>query len=245
LEFREIKPNNRVQIELESDSPSLRNLRGIVLAVGHTSIILVSDYGELVEVFKDNVLSITTINMPKLVSDMMTELKNYFSEIYELELKLKELKETEPFLQQQLFDANFLSKFNIAGAKNRLDKSIDSSLLFFKKDSMSYRIEFLSNPNSQIEIYIHVVNQIDYPNLDEVSDVDKILRVHAPRVQELLEKCFSFATKPKEMEKTVVHEDDTLYNVKTKYRLTTDVTRENFLETRQKITNALKRLQER
>lgn len=245
MEFREIRPNNRLQLELESDSPSLRNLRGIVLATGDTSIILVTDYGELVEVFEDKVLSITTINMPKLVSDMMTEMKNHYAEIYEMELKLKELREQEPALRQQLFDANFLSKFNIAGAKNRLDKSIDPKLLLFRKDSMSYRVHFESNPNSQIEVYIQVVNQIDYPNLDEVCDVEKILRVHAPKVRELLEKCFPFATKPQELEKTVVHEDDTLYNVKTVYQMKIDVTKESFLEARQNLVRGLKRLQER
>ena len=37
-------------------------------------------------------------------------------------------------LINNLFDANFLSKFNTFGAKNRIEKSVDKNLLSFKKD---------------------------------------------------------------------------------------------------------------
>jgi hypothetical protein len=243
LEFSEIKLNNRIQFEVESENPSLRNVRGIVLAMGEASLVLVTDFGELTEICEDKILSITSINMPKPVSDAMTELKNHFAEIYELEVKLKELRENELSLKQSLFDANFLSKFNINGAKNRLDKSIDGSLMSFSKDTMSYQLTFGSNPNNEIEILVMVSNQIDYPNLDEVRDVDKIIRVHAPNVKELLEKCFPFTTKPKELEKKVVHEEDSIYSVRTQYRMNVDVTKDNFLEIREEIVKALIRLQ--
>lgn len=243
MEFRDVKPNNRLQLEVESEDPTLRNLRGIVLALGDMSIILVTDYGELIEIYEDKVLSISSVSMPKPVSDVMTDIKNHFAEVYELETKLKELREKEPELKQSLFDANFLSKFNISGAKNRLDKSIDPSLMNFGKDDVSYRVYFQSNPNSQIEIMIQVGNQIDYPQLDEIRDVDKIVRVHAPNVKELLEKCFPFASKPQEMEKKVVHEQDSLYSVRTLYKLNVDVTKDDFLEVREQIKKGLKKLQ--
>ncbi|WPS85389.1 hypothetical protein SMD22_01810 (plasmid) [Brevibacillus halotolerans] len=243
MEFREIKPNNRLQIEIESDNPALRNLRGIVLAIGEGVIILVTDFGELVEICEDKILSITSINMPKLVSDSMTDLKNHFVEIYELEAKLKTLRDKEPELIQSLFDANFLSKFNITGAKNRLDRSIDQSLMAFKKDVISYQISFDSNLNNQIEVMIQVSNQIDYPNLDEVRHVDKIIRVHAPDAKELLEKCFPFASKPQELDKKVVHEKESIYSVRTQYRMNIDVTKDNFLEVRQQIIKGLMKLQ--
>lgn len=243
MEFRDIKPNNRLQLEVESDDPSLRNLRGIVLALGDMSIILVTDYGELIEVFEDKVLSISSVSMPKPVSDVMTDMKNHYAEVYDLELKLKELRGKEPGLKQSLFDANFLSKFNINGAKNRLDKSIDPMLMKFGKDDVSFRIYFQSNPNSQIEIMIQVANQIDYPQLDEVRDVEKIVRVHAPNVKELLEKAFPFASKPLEIEKNVVHELESIYSVRTLYKLTVDVTKDDFLEVRERIEKGLIKLQ--
>ncbi|MBP1308680.1 hypothetical protein JOD82_001700 [Paenibacillus sp. 1182] len=243
MRFSDIKLNNRIQFEVECDNSALRNVRGIVLAVGEASIILVTDFGELIEVFEDHILSITSISMPKLVSDAMTELKNHFAEIYELELKLKELRDEEPMLKQNLFDANFLSKFNIHGAKNRLDKSIEQSLTTFRKDTVLYQISFGSNPNSQIEIYIIVSNQIEYPNLDEDRDVDKIIRVHAPNEKEIFEKCFAFASKPKELEKKVVHQGESIYNIQTHYQMNVDVTKENFLGVRQQIVKALMQLQ--
>ncbi|MFF2531470.1 hypothetical protein ACFVS2_21420 [Brevibacillus sp. NPDC058079] len=242
MDFQDVKPNNRLQIELENDNNALRNLRGIVLAVEAGVIILVTDYGELEEIYEDKILSITSINMPKLVSDSMTELKNHFAEIYELEVKLKMLRDKEPDLIQNLFDANFLSKFNINGAKNRLDRSIDQSLTKFMKDVVSYQITFASNPNNQIEILIQISNHIDYPNLDEVRDVDKIIRVHAPNEYELLEKCFPFASKPTELEKKVVHEEESVYSVRTQYRMNVDVSKDNFLEVRQQIIKGLMKL---
>lgn len=243
MELCEVKPNNRIQVEMEHDDPSLRNVRGIVLAVGQKSIILVTDYGELLEVFDDRILSITNITMPRMVSDCLTELKNYYAEVYELELKLKSLREKEQKLKQDLYDASFLSKFNIYGAKNRLDKSIEPELMSFQKDVVSYQISFQANKNEHIEILVLVSNQIEYPDLDEIRDIDKIIRVHAPDVKELLEKCFPFASKPQELEKKVVHEKDIIYNVQTLYRMCVEVTKENFLEVREKIKSGLIKLQ--
>ncbi|WCF11425.1 hypothetical protein NDS46_31195 (plasmid) [Paenibacillus thiaminolyticus] len=241
MEFRDIKPSNRLQIEYESGEPSLQIYRGIVLARGEKSIILVSDYGELVEIYEDKILSISSITMSKLISDAMIELRNHYSEIYELELKLKELRSKELQLKQSLVDANLLSKFNISGAKNRLDKSIDQALLCFEKDELSYRIYFESNPNNQIEVIIQVSNHIDYPQLDEVRDVEKIVRVHAPNIRDLLVKCFPFS-KPQEIEKKVIHEEGSIYSVRSIYQINVDVTKDSFLDIRELIKKGLKKL---
>ena len=241
MQFNGIKSNNRIQLECEHDNPIYRNVKGIVVEVGEKSLILVTDFGELMEVFEDKVLSITPITFPKVVSDSLMKIKNYYTEIYELEFKLKSLREQEGVHKEELFDANFLSKFNVRGAKNRLDKSIDHSLLQFSKEPLSYRISFDSNPNEQIELYVMVSNQFEYHNLD-MHDTDKIIRVHAPSVKELLEKSFPFASKPRELEKNVFHEGENNYSVRTSYRMTIDVNQDNFLEIRNKLVNGLKRL---
>jgi len=241
--FQEIKPNNRLQIECESEEAVYRNIRGIVLAISDKSIIMVTDFGELMEIDEDKILSITQIQFPKIVSDSLMNLKNYYNEIYELEHRLKEMRKNEELLKSELFDANFLARFNINGAKNRLDNSIDHSLLHFKQDNLSYQISFQSNPNNQIELNIVVANHFEYYNLlDEVGDVEKIIRIHAPNVKELLEKCFPFASKAEELEKRVMHEGESMYSVRTSYRLTIEMDQDNFLEMRQKLINGLNRL---
>lgn len=236
--LNEVKPNNRVQIELESDNPFLRNVRGIVLAVTSKSVVLVTDCGELMEVHEGDILSITPITMPKIVSDSLMELKNYYAEVYELESKLRQLRGKEEELKQKLFDALFLSKFNIYGAKNRLDKSIGVEL-FFQKDVISYNISFEANQNNQIEIWILVSNHIEYPDLDMDRDVEKIIRVHAPNEKDHLAKCFPFASMIQEVEKKVAHVQDIQYSVQTIYRILVDVTRDNFLDVREKIRAGL------
>lgn len=241
MQFNGIKSNNRIQLECEHDNPIYRNIKGIVVEANEKSLILVTDFGELLEVFEDKVLSVTPITFPKVVSDSLMKIKQYYTEIYELEYKLKQLREQEEGFKEELYDSNFLAKFNVRGAKNRLDRSIDTSLLHFYQDPLTYRISFDSNPNEQIELLLQVSNQFEYHNLD-LHDTDKIIRVHAPNVKELLEKSFPFASKPLELEQNVVHEGESLYSVRTSYRLTIDVTQENFLEMRNSLIKGLKRL---
>lgn len=242
LVFEELKINHRVQIESENDDPALRSIKGIVLGFEENSVILVTDFGELVEIDKNKILSITKISFDKIVADALMKLKNHYNEIYELEMKLKSAKEREPQLISNLYDANFLSKFNIRGAKNRLDNSIDKELLEFHKDPLSFKVYFSSNPDNQIEIYIKVFNTFEYYNLDEIGDVEKIIRVHAPNVKDVIEKSFHLETKVEELEKKVVHEKDSFYSVVTVYRMKVDITKENFLQIREEIKKGLMRL---
>lgn len=242
LRFKEISPNDRLQIEYESDNPAYRNIKGIVVTTTPHSVILVTDFGELIEIHEDKTLSISSVQFPRIVSKALMELKNYFTEVYDLKKRLKELSQKEEVLKQALFDANFLSRFNIYGAKNRLDKSIDSSLLSFKKDPLLFHIFFQANPDNFIEMYVDVSNQFEYYNLDEIRDVEKIIRIHAPDIKELLQKCFPFASEPKETEKTVVHEKDNLYSVRTRYVLNIHVSQENFLSMRDELIRGLQRL---
>lgn len=241
MQFNGIKPNNRIQLECEHEDPIYRNVRGIVVEVGEKSLILVTDYGDLIEIFEDKVLSVTPITFPKVVSDSLVKIKSYYTDIYDLEFKIKVLKEEEERYKEELFDANFLSKFNVRGAKNRLDKSIEPSLLTFLQEPLSYRIFFDSNPNEQIELHVWVANQFEYHNLD-MHDTDKIIRVHAPNIKELLEKSFPFCSKPQELDKQVVHEGEAIYSVRTSYRLNLDITQDNFLEMRDLLINGIKKL---
>lgn len=240
--FNEIKPNNRLQFECENENPLLRNVKGIVLGVVETSIIIVTDYGDLLEIPEEKVLSITKINFDKIVSDNLTEIKNHYSEIYEMEMKLEELKKNEGKLRNNLYDANFLAKFNIFGSKNRLDSSIDSSLIDFKKDTLEFKTSFVANPNNQIELIIKVFNSFEYYNLDEVGDVDKIIRVHAPNVKDVIEKSFSFKCLVEELEKKVAHENESIYSVSTLYKMKIDVSEQNFLSVRDEIVKGLIKL---
>lgn len=240
--FEDYKVNNRVQIECENDEPTLRNVKGIILSIQTNSIVLVTDFGQLVELHDSKILSITKISFDKIVSDSLTELKNHYNEIYELEMKLKDVKKKEPSLIANLFDANFLSRFNIMGAKNRLDNSIEANLREFSKDNMAFKVNFLANPNNQIEILIKAFNSFEYYNLDEIGDVDKIIRVHAPKVKDVIQKSFSFNSKVEELEKNVIHEKDSSYSVSTEYRMKIDVTQDNFLFVREEIIKGLTKL---
>lgn len=242
LIFDDYKVNNRVQIESENEDPTLRNVKGIILGISPNSIILVTDFGQLVEIHEHKILSVTKISFDKIVSDALTELKNHFNEIYELELKLKDVRADESTLVASLFDANFLAKFNIIGAKNRLDNSVGKEWLAFSKDVLSFKVYFMSNPNNQIEIYIKVFNTFEYYNLDEIGDVDKIIRVHAPNVKEFIRKSFNLNTHVEELEKKVIHENDSFYSVSTEYRMKVDVSQESFLEIREEIKKGLKKL---
>lgn len=240
--FDELKVNNRIQIECENENPALRNIRGIVLGFASNSILIITDYGKVIEIPENKVLSITKITFDRIVSDALLELKNHYNEIYELELKLKTLKEKEPELINKLYDANFLSKFNIVGAKNRLDNSIPKELLHFDNNTLTYEVWFEANPDNQIEMYFKVFNTFEYYNLDEIGNVEKIIRIHAPDVKDVIAKSFHFGSKVEELEKEVVHVQDNSYSVFTKYRMKVEVTEDNFLEVREEIKKGLLRL---
>jgi hypothetical protein len=242
LIFDDYKVNNRVQIEYENENPTLRNVKGIILGISPNAVILVTDFGQLVEIHEHKILSITKISFDKIVSDSLTELKNHFNDIYELEMKLKDVRENESELVANLYDANFLSRFNIVGAKNRLDNSIERELLEFTKDVLTFKVHFQANPNNQIEIFWRVFNTFEYYNLDEIGDVDKIIKIHAPNVKDFIQKAFPFDSKVEELEKKVVHEKDSLYSVSTEYRMKVDVTQDNFLSVREELKKGLKKL---
>lgn len=242
MNFSEVRINNRLQIECENDNPTLRNVRGIVLNVTEKEMVLVTDYGQQIEIPEYKILSIIKINFDKYVSDSLVEIKNHYNEIYEMEQKLKELKLNEAELISKLYDANFLSKFNIEGAKNRLENSINDDLLNFTKGNLTFTVFFGANPNNQIELNIRVYNTFEYYNLNETTDVEKIIRVHAPNIKDVVGKSFVFKGEVMELDKKVVHEKDNIYNVSTLYKLMINVSQDNFLEIREEIKKGIERL---
>lgn len=239
MDFNEIKPNTRIQLKCEHEEIEKRNMNGIVLRIDPTDLLIVTDFGDLVHVDLDSILSIEKTSFDRRVSDALNELKEYYEEIYQLTSRLNNLKQQQPAMIEKLVDAEFLSKFNIRGAKIRLDHSIEKKLLSFEKDPLQIKIQFGWNPNEQIELMIYAYNQFEYYNLDEIGAVDKIIRIHAPAIKELIEKSFSFPCPIEEMEKKVVHEKESLYYVLTTYRIKIDVNVDNFLAIRDAIRNGL------
>lgn len=243
MDYSEIKINNRLQIESENENPNLRCVRGIVLDINSSEIVFITDFGALITIDPNAILSITKITFDKLVSDALVNLKNYFSERYEMERKLKSLKEKEEVLIEELFDANFLSKFNIVGAKNRLDKSIDKKLLTFKRGSYDYVICFGCNPNNQIELMLKVINLLEYYSSDNINP-DRLIRAHAPDEGEVIKRSFSFNKTIEEVGKNVVYDKENWYSVYTTYRMFVDIDETNFLDKREEIIKGLEKLRQ-
>ena len=239
--LNDIRANMRVQVECEHSSPAYRNMRGIVLAIEENTLHLVTDFGELVELHEDKIINVQQIQFPKIISDSLVQLRNHFQELYELKKQIKLRKQQEQQLIYQLFDANFLARFNIHGAKTRLDNSIPADLRYFKKDTLTFDIHFESNPNNQIELHFIISNHFEYYNLAD-GKMEQITRIHAPQYKDILNKAFPYATTVEEGESKVVHEQDSFWHVRTFYCVKIDVTQGNFLAVRERIIKSLQSL---
>jgi len=241
LEFRDVEINNRLQIDVETRERGLETFRGIVIDKNNHELILVTDFGKLITINKNDILSITKISFDRAISNSLINIKNYYQEKKELEKRLADLIKKEDKLIENLLDANMLAKFNIAGAKNRLDKSIPDNLLNFKRGMYDYNICFSHNPNNEIEIIFKASNTFEHYNPEKV-ETDKIVRVHAPNEKDVIEKSFDYLGIVKEIEKSVVHEAKNIYTVFSIYKMFVGVNADNFVETRKKIIKGLKKL---
>lgn len=241
LEFKDVEINNRLQIDVETIENELKTFRGIVLDKNEHELTLVTDFGKLTTIDKNDILSISKISFDRIISNSLLNLKNYYQEKKELKNRLDNLIKQEDKLIKDLLDANMLAKFNIAGAKNRLDKSIPKKLLSFKRGIYDYNICFSHNPNSEIEIIFKVSNTFEHYNPDKV-EIDKIVRVHAPNEKDVIEKSFDYLGIVKEIEKSAVHERKNIYTVFSIYKMFVEVTADNFIEMRNKIIKGLEKL---
>lgn len=241
MEFKEVEINNRLQIDTETRDNGLETFRGIVIDINNYELTLVTDFGKLITINKNDVLSITKISFDRTISSSLINIKNYYHEKKELEDRLKELIKQEDKLIEDLFDANMLARFNIAGAKNRLDKSIPKKLLNFKRGIYDYNIYFSYNPNNEIEIIFKASNTFEHYNPEKV-EMDKIVRVHAPNEKDVIEKSFNYLGTIKEIDKSAVHEEKNIYTVFTIYKMFVEVTANNFVQVRKKIIKGLEKL---
>lgn len=251
MPYSEIAVNNRLEIILEieggdagstnSGEKVLKCHRGIVIEIDVYFIILVSELGEILEIMKEDIIYISKISFDRQISSAIMDIKNYYQEKIELEKKLRDLDKLEPQLMEELYDANLLSKFNIFGARNRLNKSIPKSYLDFSRGVYNYNISFSHNPNSEIEITLKASNNITHYNPENV-EVDKMIRVHAPDEKLVIEKSFNGLHKVKELERYVEHEKDNIYNVISVYKVNIELTEETFLDKREEICVALNKL---
>lgn len=237
----EIKPNNRIQIEIEHENPVYRSIKGIVIGVTDDEIVFLTDFGVAMEIDLDKVLSFATTNFPKPVSDVLQELRNHHEAIFLLKQEILEHQNAFEGLKDDLFDAHFLSKYNIIGAKARLEHSIPDDLIHFTAKDFEFQVLFEANSNEQIEMFLSVRRKIDYPQLDLERDMDKILRVHAPDVLDWLKKIFRARTYELK-DQQVLHIENSLYAVRSRYKLCFDVNKDTFLDFREQLFKGLNML---
>lgn len=241
MHFKEIQINNRLQIDVETVESGLDTYRGIVIDISDSKLILVSDFGKLITIYRDDILSITKINFDRAISSSILNIKNYYQERKDLEDRLNTLLNQEEQLVEDLFDANMLSRFNIAGAKNRLDKSIPKDLLRFNRGIYNYNIYFSHNPNNEIEIMFKASTTFEHYNSENI-DIDKVIRAHSPNEKDVIEKSFDNLGKVLEVERNAVHETGDIYTVFTIYKMLVEVNVENFVTVREKIKRSLNKL---
>lgn len=236
MKFNEIRANNRLEIIQENNIASLRTVQGIVLKKENDKIILISVQGEVLEIPKYKILSITKINFDRVVSEKIVQLKKLYEEIILYEARLKALKERTPASIADLQDANFISCFNIEGAKHRLEHSIEPKLLRFE-NRLLYEISFDTLQNTHINVIIKIKNK--FKNDENISDVEKLKELYCPDEKEVLDKIFSYATQIFLSEKEIVVEQQQLYCANSTYIISVDVNKENFLRRRKEIRRSL------
>lgn len=242
MEFNEIKPNNRVQIKCEHEDPMRRTLRGIVLGVGSDSLILVTDYGQLEEVFEHQILHVAQIVLPRPVSDALQQLKNHHEKIYAAELELKELRSGTSVLIESVHDAAFIADFNGFGAKTRLSASIREADRIFKSKGFTHVCHFEPYSDDEVLLIVDVRDTVDYPQFDEDRDVGRILDAYRPDRLAFVRKVFSYASAVQEKEQKVVHEDGDTYSVRQSYSIRIPISKNDFFEVRDQIADSLRRL---
>lgn len=239
--FEDIQINNRLQVDIETLDSGLASYKGIILDVTNDSFSMVTDFGKLITINKDDILSIAKTSFDRIISSSIVNIKNFYQEKKELEDRYNELIKQKEGLIEDLFDSNMLSRFNITGAKNRLDKSIPKGLLNFNRGIYNYKVFFSANPNNEIEINFKASYTFEYYNSENI-DSDKIIRTHAPKEKDVIKKSFNDLGRILEIEKNVVHEKKDFYTVFTTYQMLVEVDAENFLNVREKIKEGLSKL---
>lgn len=241
MQFKEVQINNRLQIDVETVKLGLNTYKGIIIDINDSILTMATDFGELVTINKNDILSITKINFDRIVSTSMINIRNYYQEKKELKDRLRELKKQKKGLIEDLFDANMLAKFNMTGVKNRLDKSIPKDLLSFNKGAYCYNIYFSHNSDNKIEVVFKISNTFEHYAFENI-DMDKIIKVHAPNEKDTIEESFNNLGKIIEIEKNVIHKKDNIYTVFTIYKISIEIDVDNFIDIKEIIKEDLNKL---
>lgn len=247
MNINDISANDRLEIEYISDDPFKRNLKGIVLAVEKNSVIFITDTGECITLEKNNIISVKKNNFDKEVSESLTKCKNYYAEIYSLETKLKELKEKRLLYIQSMTDSKFLAKFNIEGAKNFLNNYFKDRKQFRLGDDVfefNFEIDSDSDSDDELSIRIKAYKKFEFYNTENKHELDRALETYSPNKTKELLLYFPYI-KDLFIEKRFLQRiSDEIFTANAIYNGTISLTKENFIEVREKIENSLKQIKE-
>ena len=233
--------NNYVKIEFENENPLERKISGIIFDVKIDFILILTEYGEIVKIEKDKILSVEKTEFNPIVKNQLKEIHGFYSELSKMRNNILRLESKTQLYKERLYDANFLANFNIYGAKNRIENSVPNSLFEFSKNNLLFKIS-IEIRDEQLELSFKVFNSFEYYNLKETSDIEKIIRVHAPNVKDSIIFRNKNFLEILEVEKKVIHEQGNIYSVLTHYKVPINITVENFIEIRNEIIESLKML---
>lgn len=238
LKYGDLRTNNRVQINMENPIPSLRQIQGLILKKETDKIILITVQGEIMEIRKTAILSITKINFGRVVSQKMVQLKKLYEEIISLEARTRVLKERTPSMISELQDANFINSFNIEGAKHRLEHSIEDKLLFFE-NRLIYEIAFDTLQNTHINVIIRISNKFKIGDDEKDFDIENLKKNYCPDEKNVLDKIFNYSTQVFLSEQEIVYQEDKDYIAYSTYIISVDINQDNFLRRRKEIRKSL------
>lgn len=241
MDFELLKQGNYVEINCMNSEPYKRCIRGIVVEVTENSSTIITDVGTMIDIELSNILSVEEHEFKKLVKEKLDELRLYLEEKHELERKLELIQQNEKSVVENLTDAHFLSRFNIIGAKNRLDETISQELLNFNRNMYTYNIEFQPNYNNQIEVIIKVSTNIEHLSVEK-PEVEKMIKAYAPKEASLIKKIFK-VNEVQTVKQNAYNLQGSWYKVYSVYSLALDVEKSNFMKVRDKIRKALFELQ--
>ena len=238
MKYIDVRPNNRLEIFMEHENPALRTIQGIVLKKENEKLILISTQGQIVEVYKYAILSIQKVNFDRAISEKIVQLKKLYEEILTYEARLKVLKEKTPVAITELQDANFISNFNIEGAKHRLEHSIEPKLLSFE-NRMYYEIAFETLQNTHINIIIRIKNDFTLKDTDSMTNVEKLKKDYCPNEIDVLNKVFVYATQISLNQQEIIFNKNSNYSAYSTYVVSVEVNKDNFLRRRKEIRRSL------
>lgn len=238
MKYSELKTNNRVEINMENPVPSLRQIQGIVLKKETDKILLITIQGEIVEIYKSTILSITRIKFGKIVSQKIVQLKKLYEEIISLEARVRVLKERTPSLISELQDANFINTFNIEGAKHRLEHSIEDKLLLFE-NRLFYETSFETLQSTHINVIIRISNKFKLSEEEKDFDIEKLKKDYCPDEKTVLDKIFNYATQIFLSEQEIIYQLGNDYVAHSTYTISVDMNQDNFLRRRKEIRKSL------